>query len=129
MKRMIPFLLIYVLIQQSGETIKATWTDGQPVDQLLQGKTYQIVSKAVFDATPGPTPLTPEQITASLRLSAIDELLNGTQPLTKVERASYLVILDEINLIRSLLVPSQSPRTITQFKTAVQNKITSGTAD
>ncbi len=72
---------------------------------------------------------TPAGILAGERASAISELNTGTQPLTKLERAILLVTLDEVNLIRSLLVPAQPPRTITQFKNAVQTKINSGAAD
>ena len=44
-------------------------------------------------------------------------------------RALMLVLLDEVNLIRSLLVPAQTARTAAQVRTAITNKINAGNAD
>lgn len=66
---------------------------------------------------------------AAERLGAFANLVNGTDPNNKLMRAILLVILDEINVIRGLLAPSQSARTVVQMKNAIQNKLTSGTAD
>ena len=44
-------------------------------------------------------------------------------------RALMLVLLDEINLIRSLLVPVQTARTTAQLRAAITNKINAGNAD
>lgn len=73
--------------------------------------------------------LTPSGILSAQRTGAVNELTNDPTANAKFIRAVFLVELDEINLIRSLLVPSQTPRTVAQFKTAVQNKINSGSAD
>lgn len=60
MKTLIPLLLIYVLITQGTDTLKATWSNDQPVKALLdercasQGCTYQIVDQKTFDAQPNP---------------------------------------------------------------------------
>lgn len=67
MKKVIPFLVIYVLIQQGGETIKATWSDGQPVDAMLQERmasnpaitSYLVVDQKTFDAVPDTTHTNP----------------------------------------------------------------------
>lgn len=71
MRRFFPFLLIYVLLQQGGNTIKSTWSDGQPVDQLLDGKTYQIVDKSSFDAVPDTKPIPLDPVKESERKQAI----------------------------------------------------------
>lgn len=59
MKRIFQVLIIYVLVQQGGQTLKFTWSDGQPVDALLTerakanpGMTWQIVNKTAFDLVP-----------------------------------------------------------------------------
>lgn len=39
------------------------------------------------------------------------------------EKGAWLVLLDEVNLIRSLLSPSQPARTILQFMNAIKSKI------
>lgn len=60
MKKIIPLLLIYVLIQQRGQTVKATWTDGQPVNEMLALRmkndpsitSFQIVDQATFNGVP-----------------------------------------------------------------------------
>lgn len=63
------------------------------------------------------------------RNAAVSNFNSSSDAINKLQRAVVLVILDEINLIRGLLVPSQQPRTIAQLKTAIQNKINSGAAD
>lgn len=73
--------------------------------------------------------LTPAGILAGQRAAAITQLNIDPSGNAKVIRAVFLVTLDEVNLIRSLLVPAQPARTMTQFRTAVQNKINSGAAD
>lgn len=59
MRRIFQVLIIYVLVQQGGQTLKFTWSDGQPVDALLTeraksnpGTTWQIVNKTAFDLVP-----------------------------------------------------------------------------
>lgn len=61
------------------------------------------------------------------RRAATIALLNGGDQM--ISRAMLLVLLDEINTIRGLLVPSQTARTLAQMKTAITNKINSGVAD
>lgn len=58
MKNLLPFLVIYVLIQDGSRTIKASWSDGQPVAQLMierqktnPGLTFEIVNQKQFDST------------------------------------------------------------------------------
>jgi hypothetical protein len=63
------------------------------------------------------------------RTDAVSRFVNDPSPDTKLLRAILLAILDEVNVIRGLLVPAQAPRTAAQFRTAVQNKLTSGAAD
>lgn len=67
--------------------------------------------------------------TASARNGAIAQLLSDSGSSAKFMRAMLLVILDEINTIRSLLPVPPAPRTANQFKTAVQAKINSGASD
>lgn len=98
----------------------------------LQTFPFDVIDEETYNAfvlAHVPTPLTPAQILAVERAGAIGELLTGTQPLTKLERAILLVILDEVNVIRALLPGPPAPRTITQFKNAVQAKINAGAAD
>lgn len=136
MRRLIPFLLIYVLVHAAnGDSVRAY--QGQTIEMIQsslssEGKTGDVITQADYDAfvlAHTPAPLTPTELIASLRATAIDDLNTGAQPATKLQRAVFLVTLDEINLIRGLLVPAQPPRTITQFKNAVQAKINSGAAD
>lgn len=59
---------------------------------------------------------------------AEDELVDKN-PIDKVVRALMLVILDEINLIRSKLSPALAARTAANIKTAMVNKLRDGSAD
>lgn len=136
LRRLIPFLLIYVLVHDvTGDSVRSY--DGIPQDAITsllaaQGKTGDFITQSdylAFVLAHQPAPLTAAQVTDFLRSQALDELNAGIQPPDKVQRAVYLVTLDEINLIRSLLVPAQPARTVTQFKNAVQSKINSGAAD
>src|ERR1051325_9363553 len=43
----------------------------------------------------------------------------------KLERAIALTMLDQINLVRSKLVPALPPITVAQLKTAIENKLDS----
>ena len=62
------------------------------------------------------------------RAAAVARLADpDTDP--KLIRALALVLLDEVNTIRALLVPAQGARTIAQLRTAIQGKINAGTAD
>lgn len=81
----------------------------------------------VADA-PDPAP-TAAAITNDLRAGAITALLTDTSVNSKFIRAVLLVLLDEVNVIRTLPALAQSPRTVAQFKTAIQNKINAGAAD
>lgn len=120
----------YKFIGQNG--LVQRQSDGAVIPNDLGNKDWQAyqVWVASGNVTQAADPLpTPAQILADLRNSAGTELATDTSGNAKLIRAVFLVELDEINLIRSLLVPAQSARTIQQFKTAVQNKITSGAAD
>lgn len=137
MKRWIPFLLIYVLVHSTGNPDTVRQYDGQSqatIASLLAGesKTGDFITQQQYQdfiIANTPAPLTPAELTASLRATAIDDLNTDPQPGSKLQRAVLLVTLDEINVIRGLLVPAQNPRTIAQFKNAVQSKINSGAAD
>lgn len=72
---------------------------------------------------------TPAAITAVQRAGALTQFLSDPAPTSKLERAILLVILDEVNVIRALLPGPPAPRTITQFRAAVQAKINAGAAD
>lgn len=87
------------------------------------GWTVQEVDQPTFDATAvvldnGPT-----------RNEALTILAAGITGDAKLMRAILLVILDEINTIRTLPALNQTPRTITQMRTAIQSKINSGASD
>lgn len=91
------------------------------------------------------------QVTADQRTAAVDSFLNDSQPVSKIERAIILTIIDELNVIRQWMeslkaangtagtyaalktgingLPAMPDRTPAQAKTAVQNKINAGTAD
>lgn len=136
MKRLLPFLIIYVLVHSiDGDSVRAY--EGQPssvISTLLtaEGKTGDFITQQQFEdfiVAHTPPPPTPAEILSTQRAQAIDDLNAGAQPATKLQRAVFLVTLDEINVLRSLLVPAQPPRTVTQFKNAVQAKINSGAAD
>lgn len=67
---------------------------------------------------------------AALRLySRAKALITADDEVSKKDKAVLLVILDEINLIRSKLSPVLPPRTITQLRNAVANKIDTGAAN
>lgn len=87
------------------------------------GFTALEVDQPTFDATP----CTPDQTPA--RNSALDALVNGQSPDVKLMRSILLVILDEINLIRTNAALNLAARTKNQMVTAIQNKINSGAAD
>lgn len=74
------------------------------------------------------TPPTSAELLARLRAQA-KVLIDDRRDEDVRFRALVLVLLDEINVIRSKLVPALTPRTIAQLKTAVRNKIDAGDAD
>jgi hypothetical protein len=78
-------------------------------------------------ATVSGTPLRVIETNATLRNQAINLLSNDIGANPKFVRAVLLVLLDEINVLRTAL--SLAQRTVAQAKTAVQNKINSGSAD
>lgn len=61
------------------------------------------------------------------RAQAILNYANGPEGMRVLLRAVALVVLDEINILRS--AASLAPRTAGQIKTAITNKINAGTAD
>ncbi len=87
------------------------------------GWTAQEVDQVTFDATVMVIDPIPS------RNEAVAALATGVGWDTKLMRAILLVILDEINTIRTLPALAQAPRTVNQMKTAIQNKINAGTAD
>ncbi len=109
------------------------------------GWTAPEVDQATFDASivvVDPLPL---------RASAIDIVANDPSPISKVNRAILLVVLDEFNLLRERVNDiaadvaaatsladlktrwaarsAMADRTPAQLKTAVANKLNSGSAD
>ncbi len=129
------FTLFVILHDPNGDRAQSYEGMSQTtVSNLLNatGFLYDFVDQATylsFLAANQKPILTSTQVLQNQRSDAIDLLNSGTYAPTKLERAAILVTLDEINLIRSLLVPAQSPRTFQQMKTAIQNKINSGAAD
>lgn len=96
------------------------------------GKATTFISEvqyAAFLIANQPVPLTPAQIIALFRAQAIDLLQVDTSPNSKFVRAILLTLLDEINLIRSLLPIAQVARTTVQLRNAISAKINAGTAD
>jgi len=101
-------------------------------------------------ATADPAP-TSTDILNALRVAAVDMFLNQPDANAKVHRAESLTLIDELNSIRQWLqafkngvataatladiktlvagLPSMPDRTVSQAKTAVQNKVNSGIAD
>lgn len=78
----------------------------------------------IAPALPG---LTPTQVNDALRSWALTDLLTSKDSKAVLMRAILLVVLDEVNVIRTQL--GLQARTAAQFRTAVQNKINSGAAD
>jgi hypothetical protein len=108
--------------------------DAATITGLVQqfGFPFDFIEQAAYDAfveAHKPVPPTPAQIIASFRSAAASELTASSQPLSVLQKAILAVILDEINTIRGLLVPAATPRTVAQFKNAIQNKITGGQGD
>jgi hypothetical protein len=96
------------------------------------GFPFDFITQAAYDTfvtAHRPVPPTAAQIIAALRSQAGSELTASTHPLTVLQKAILMTVLDEINTIRSLLIPAASARTGAQFKNAVQNKITGGQGD
>ena len=60
---------------------------------------------------------------------AAKALIDSAEPTDRRFRALLLVMLDEINLIRSKLVPALPPRTPVQLKAAIRAKLDAGQAD
>lgn len=69
----------------------------------------------------------PNAINLGQRNTALVDLISGSSDRDKLERAILLTILDQINTLRA--ADNLSTVTVQQAKTAVQNKITSGSAD
>lgn len=63
------------------------------------------------------------------RSAASTIFMVDTSSSAKVLRATILVLLDEINILRAASVPSLSARTVAQARTAIQAKIDGGTVD
>lgn len=94
----------------------------QAADPTLSFQTYTLPDPA-FDSTVMP----PNQ--TQLRNDAANELNADFSGNAKFIRAVLLVILDEVNTIRTNPALNLTPRTAAQMKTAIQNKINSGAAD
>ena len=153
-RRWVPFFIIYVLVHGAAPDHVRSY-DGQSQAQITtllagEGNTGEFITPneyLTFIVAHTPLPVT----VAQLRSEALEELNAGIQAPDKVQRAVYLVALDEINLLRQRDVARSADvaastsladlktrwaaraalddRTVTQFKTAVQGKITSGLAD
>lgn len=108
----------------------AMWTIRGTTIEWLDGVQTQPTTQELATArTDCLATLTPAGILTKQRADAVTQLNTDPSANAKVIRAVFLVTLDEINVIRGLLVPSQPPRTMAQFRTAVANKINSGAAD
>lgn len=101
----------------SADSLIASFLSSHP------GWTAQEVDQATFDASIVVLDNTP------IRAQALAQFLTSTAPSDKLLRAVLLVILDEVNVIRALPALAQTPRTVNQFKSAVQTKLNSGAAD
>lgn len=129
-------MTIYALLHdQAGDRVSVY--DGmsqQTVSAMLTaaGIPFEFITDvqyAAFVITHQAIPLTPTQIITLFRSQAIDLLQIDTSPNSKFIRAVLLTLLDEINLIRSLLPVAQVARTTTQLRNAISAKINAGTAD
>lgn len=69
----------------------------------------------------------PNQTNLKQRSDALNELLTGTSDRDKLNRGILLTILDQVNILRTNA--GLSTITSAQVKTAVQQKINSGSAD
>ena len=84
---------------------------------------YQVGDTVPVTATP-----TEAELLSALRAAA-KALVDAKRDEDVRFRALMLVVLDEINVIRSKLVPILTPRTMAQLKTAIATKIDAGEAD
>lgn len=157
MKRIIPLLIIYVLVHSTdGDSVRAY--DGQSqatITSLLtdSGKTGDFITRTAYNAfivAHTPAEPTPAQILSFQRVDALN-YLDSPQGSSKAERGLILVLIDELNVLRGrdrdrtadIAVSSSladlktrwaarstlADRDITQVKPAIQNKISSGSAD
>lgn len=90
-------------------------------DPTLTFQTFTLPD-ASFDAVTVPLDQAP------LRSGALS-LLNDPAPDSKFVRAVLLVILDEVNTIRTNPALGLAPRTAAQMRTAIQSKLNAGAAD
>jgi hypothetical protein len=63
------------------------------------------------------------------RTGASDRFVSGIDLEAKALRALALIVLDEINTIRTNAALGLAPRTLAQLKTAFTNKLNAGSAD
>jgi len=91
---------------------------------FIDSQTY-----AAFILAHQPVPLTPAQILALVRSQASGAISGGNEPVSELQRAVLLTLLDQINTIRAALPTPLGAITPAQARTAVQNKINSGAAD
>jgi len=96
------------------------------------GFTFDFIDKPTYDAfivAHQPVPPTPAQILASVHSQAVATAATGLDPLSTLQRAILLVILDQLNAIRALLPIPLGAVTPAQAKAAVVAKINAGVAD
>lgn len=156
--RLIPFLIIYVLVHQaSGDTVRSYDGQSQSTIQSLlvsEGKTGDVITQQQyvdFIVAHQPVPLTPAQVLAIVRSQASTSVDSGVEPISELQRAVLLTVLDELNILRgrdrdrSADVAAATSladlktrwaarldlldRTPAQAKNAVQSKINSGASD
>lgn len=112
------------------------------LSSLLAGHPWTLYGEdlsglVIHDGAPAPTQAAVDAVIATLpatrntaeRAKAIDQLATDISGGSKLTRAVLLVILDEINTIRTTAALNLTPRTVAQVKTAIQAKINSGSAD
>ncbi len=112
----IPIITVRVIGESSGTIVYAPEATSE---QMVQGQ-------AILDAFDWSDSAFDSWFNVSQRTDALSRL-NSPDGFAKLVRACALVLLDEVNTLRTNA--GLATRTAAQMKTAIQNKLNGGTAD
>ncbi len=109
----------------------ATVTPGYQRMTVAQYGAYQATHQATYDTwrTTVKAAADAAEALATLREQARDFIRNDPRPEMKALRALALVVLDEINLVRTAPTTVLAARTPAQLLNAMVSKVTDGSAD
>jgi hypothetical protein len=129
-------MALYALIHDpAGDRVASYDGIDQPtVTGLLNqtGFTFAFIDAptyAAFILAHQPVPLTPAQILTLVHTQAVATATTGTDPLSTLQRAVLLALLDQLNIVRAALPTPLGAITPAQARAAIAAKINTNAAD